>query len=152
MDNYIYLIKDHKDVIKQYAIDFGENTIDFSELKNLSYDVLKEKRKTTRGDIRLFIQNSGHAIFYYSDKKEYAIGIYDKKSRITKNYSIKNIVDKYLGNYPLYFGYVTENNEFVAEINPAELQEISTEYVKGMHVQEDDNPVLYVVKMKNPEN
>ncbi|MDR0566470.1 MAG: 6-bladed beta-propeller [Prevotellaceae bacterium] len=148
MDNYIYLIKDHKDAIKQYAIDFGENTIDFSELKNLSQDALREKIKTTRGDIYSFIQNSGHAVFYYSDKKEVAIGIYDKKSRITKNYSIKNMVDKYLGNHPLFFEYVTASNEFVAVINPAELQEISTDYVKGMQVLEDDNPILYVVKMK----
>jgi hypothetical protein len=150
IDNYVYLIKDHKDIINQYAIDFGKNTIDFSDLKNLSENVLNEKMETSRGNIYSFTQNTEHAIVYYMDNYESVISIYDKKSRTAKNYFLENIYDKYLGNYyPLFFRYLTANKEFVADIYPAMLfQKNPTEYVKEMHILEDDNPVLYVVKMK----
>lgn len=150
IDNYIYLIKNHKDITGQYAIDFGKNTIDFAELKKLNENVLKEKMKTLRGDIYSFTQNTGHAIVYYLDNDKFVISIYDKKSHTAKNYFLENISDKYLGNYyPLFFRYLTANKEFVADIYPAILfQKNPTEYIKEMHLSEDDNPVLYVVKMK----
>jgi hypothetical protein len=150
VDNYIYMIKNHKDITGQYAIDFGKNTVDFSKLKNLEENVLKEKMKTSRGDIYSFTQNAEHAIVYYLDNNKFVIGIYDKKSHIVKNYFLENIYDKYLGNYyPLFFRYLTASKEFVAEIYPAILfQKNPTEYIKEMHLLEDDNPILYVVKMK----
>jgi hypothetical protein len=150
IDNYVYLIKNHKDIIGQYTIDFGKNTIDFLELKKLNENVLEDKLKTSRGDIYSFTQNAEHAIVYYLDNGKFVISIYDKKSRTAKNYFLENIYDKYLGNYyPLFFRYLTANKEFVADIDPAILfQKNPTEYIKEMHLLEDDNPVLYVVKMK----
>jgi hypothetical protein len=150
MDNYIYLIKNHKDITGQYAIDFGKNTIDFSELKKLNENVLEEKMKTSRGDIYSFTQNTEYAIVYYLDNGKFVISIYDKKSHTAENYFLENIYDKYLGNYyPLFFRYLTANKEFVANIDPAVLfQQNPIEYIKELHLSEDDNPVLYVVKMK----
>jgi hypothetical protein len=150
MDNCIYRIKNHKDVIRQYEVDFGNKSVAFSELKKLDPNILNEKRITSRGELYSFTQNDETAIFYYGDNDESVIGFYDKKSRVAKNYFLHNKYDKYLENYyPLFFRYLTTNNEFVSEVYPAILFQNQTKnIIEKLNLSEDDNPVLYVVKMK----
>jgi hypothetical protein len=140
------LIPLETDSVVQYAFDLGNKDTGLSELKPAKIKIAS------------FTQNPKYALFYYIGnldnpyQPEYAISIFDKESHIVKSYFVHNLYDEHLGNYPLWFTYTTDSDEFVAQVEPAHLFENPTDktkdLIKKLNLLEDDNPILYVVKMK----
>ena len=68
--------------------------------------------------------------------------------RTAINRSVFNVYDKNFDNYPFLFEYVDDNDNFIAVIQPEELIQKNTQYIKNMNLTEDMNPLLYIAKTK----
>jgi hypothetical protein len=154
MDDNIYGIKSNSEIFVQYGLDFGETKTDFSRVKNTK-SALKDILSASRGRIKYWIQNSDYFICYYFDKNAPVMNIYNKREDISQNYFLKNVYDQYTGG-PNLFEYVTDANELVAVVHPGDLMqnmesiknEDDKKYIKSMNLNEEMNPLLYVIKTK----
>jgi hypothetical protein len=154
LDDSIYGIKNNSELFTLYGIDFGESKIDFSKVKNTGA-TLKDKLSVSRGRIKYWTQNPDYFICYYFDKKIPVMNIYDKRKNVSQNYFIKNVHERYTAD-PCLFEYVTDANELVAIVQPTDLlqniesikNEDDKNYIKSMNLDEDMNPLLYVIKTK----
>jgi hypothetical protein len=155
LDDNIYEIKNHSKVFVKYGMDFGKTKIDFSKVKDYTKSGLKDRLSMSRGRIKYWIQNSDYSICYCFDKNIPVMNIYDKEKDISRSYFVKNVHDQYTVDVCL-FEYLTDINELVAVVQPTDLlqniesikNEEDKNYMKSMGLDEDMNPLLYVVKTK----
>jgi hypothetical protein len=83
------------------------------------------------------------------------MNIYNREKGISQNYYYKDIRNQYAAQW-CFFEYLTDTDELVAVVQPADLLEhiefIENEddknYIKSMKLNEDMNPLLYIVKTK----
>jgi hypothetical protein len=155
LDNHIYEIQNGSKASAQYRMDFGKTEIDFSRIKQYTNSAMKDRLSVSRGRIKYWIQNSGYFICYYFEQKAPVMNIYDKEQGISRNFYLKNIDNQYNVAMCL-FEYLTDADELVAVVQPADLLEnvesIENEddknCIKNMKLDEEMNPLLYVVKTK----
>jgi hypothetical protein len=165
LDDNIYGIKNISEIFVQYRIDFGKTKLDIPvpSIKNYTWNDLSNKiYSSTRGAIRYWIQNSDYFICYYFDKKSFSMTVYNKHKNISHNYHYGDVTDRYIvqegqtGIKTGIFEYVTDTDELVAVVQPADLlqnmeslqNEDDKNYIKSLKLTEDMNPLLYIVKTK----
>jgi hypothetical protein len=155
LDDNIYGIRNFSEVFVQYRMDFGKATVDLFTVKNFDDAAVYRKLLASRGYIQYWIQNSGYFVCYYFDKAIPVMHIYNKEKDISRNFYYKNIQNQYAAKI-CFFEYLTDTDELVAVVQPADLLEnvesIENEddknCIKNMGLDEEMNPLLYVVKTK----
>lgn len=151
LDNNIYKICPDKPRVT-YKVDFGKNSIELNDLKNLSHQKVKNKLAYSRGKIKYFIENQDYMQILFFDSNVPCISIYDKKKSINGVYFFKNYIDDLSGLSSPLFEFVTEQDEFVAVIQPSvigeidKLTEMGQAIFKTVDLSDDNNPILYIVK------
>jgi hypothetical protein len=155
LDNNIYGIRNNSELFVQYRMDFGKTAIDLFTVKNFTRGDIYDKYRESRGYIQFWIQNSDYFVCYYFDKAILVMHIYNKEKDISQNFYYKNIRNQYSAKL-CFFEYLTDADELVAVVQPADLLEnvesIENEddknCIKNMKLDEEMNPLLYVVKTK----
>jgi hypothetical protein len=159
LDNHIYGIKKNNELFVHYYIDLGDNayTIDAFAMNvpHKSYseeDFFNILSKHTHS-IDFIVENSKYALFFFLNKDDSILGIYDKKTEICNCYAEKNTVDDISGlSYELFplFAY-SYKDTFIAVLNSYDIVENFKDkpWFENLNIQEDSNPILYIVKTKN---
>lgn len=153
LDNNIYEI--HLDTSKvAYKVNFGKDEIAFDDLKDIPHQKVKDKLAHSRGKIKYLIENKDYMQMLFFDNNIPCIAVYNKRNRTNSVHFFKNYIDDVTGLPSPLFEYVTEQDEFVAVVQPSIVGEIENltekgqEVFKSVDLSEDSNPILYLVKTK----
>lgn len=155
LDNNIYGIQSNNKINVAYEVNFGEDGIDFDDLKTIPHRDVKNKLASSRGKIKYLTENKNYAQLIFFDKLNPCIALYDKRQGFTKSYTLENCVDDLTGlQYPL-FEFTREQDEFIAILQPSDIENAESSLTeKGkvafedIHFTADDNPILYIVKTR----
>jgi hypothetical protein len=149
LDDNIYGIKDNGELYVHYKIDFGDNAYTVNaNTKSLNSKDLKSVLAKHRGQVKYFTENKNYAVFLFFDQNKPCIGIYKKTDGTTECfYYSQKAIDDFTGfAFPL-IEYVSDGNELIAVLTPADIGENGS-WAKKMSLSVDDNPVLYFIKTK----
>ena len=153
LDNNIYEICLDKSK-SVYNVDFGTVGVALDDLKGIPHQEVKKKLAYSRGKIKYLIENKDYMQLLFFDNNMPCIAIYDKKNNINSAYFYKNYIDDLTGLPSPLFEFVTEQEEFVAIIQPTvireadNLTEVGQAFFKTVDLSDDSNPVLYIIKTR----